>query len=80
MSNNVEYKDIITYDDIKTGEIIRTRLGTYYLVIKMPRNRAKFIEINPFQNTYEIDGMVEAVFKPNGKARILPTSKKVNDD
>lgn len=71
-----EYKDDITIEEVKTGEVIRTENGTYYLVVKLPRCKPRFIELDLSKNVHEITGKIEAVFSNNGEARILPTEKE----
>ena len=72
-----EYKDNITIDDVKTGEVVRTEIGTYYLVIKLPRNRPRFIEIDPKYYQHVLPAKITEVFSTNGTARILPTEKEI---
>lgn len=72
-----EYKDNITIDEVKSGEVIRTEIGTYYLVIKLPRHRPAYIEVDISKRRYEIKGEIETVFAYNGQARILPTEKEI---
>lgn len=72
-----EYKDDISIDDVKSGEVIRTENETYYLVVKLPRNRPRFIEIDPKNYQHVIVGKITEVFAHNGSARILPTEKEI---
>ena len=76
MKYTIEYKDNISIDEIKTGEVIRTETGTYYLVIKLPRSSPRFIAIDITKASKSIPVKITEVFSTNGKARILPTSKE----
>lgn len=75
-----EYKENITIDDVKTGEIIRTENGGCYLVVKMPRTRPRFIEIEPKNYQHVLPGKITGVFKPNGIGRIHLIKKEDEDN
>ena len=72
-----EYKDNITIDEVKSGEIIRTDARKHYIVIRLGRLRPRFIELDLSKEVHEITGKIEAVFSYNGEARILPTEKEI---
>lgn len=72
-----EYKDNITIDDVKSGEVIKTNTGKYYLVIKLNRLAPDFVEVNLSRRQKNIEDKIEAVFGHNGFARILPTDKEI---
>ena len=73
----IDYKDDITIEEVKTGEVIRTENGIYYLVVKLPRCKPRFIEVDLRKEVKILPGKITEVFSTNGKARILPTEKEI---
>ena len=73
----IEYKDSITIDEVKSGEIIRTETGNFYLVVKAPRCKPRFIRVDLSKEERNFAGKITEVFNVNGQARILPTEKEV---